>query len=195
MDRAAGAEALGPRHGETFRHHALAGEGGVAVHQERQHRGARGLVVALLLLGARLAQHHRIDRLEMRGVGGQRQMHLVAVELAVRRGAQMIFHVARALHFAMGLAEPPWNSWKMLAIGLGHHVGEHVQPPAMRHAEHDFLHAQLAAALDDLFHRGDQRFAAVETEALGAEEFHAAEFLERLRLRSACSGSRACLPA
>ena len=38
----------------------------------------------LILLGADLAEHHGIDDLEMRGVGGQRQMDAVAVELAVR---------------------------------------------------------------------------------------------------------------
>jgi hypothetical protein len=52
--------------------------------------------LALVLLGARLAQHHRIDDFEMRRVGGQRQVHLVAVELAVGRGAEMVLHVARA---------------------------------------------------------------------------------------------------
>ena len=41
MDGAAGAETLGAGHGETFRHHALAGEGGIAVDQQRQHAGAR----------------------------------------------------------------------------------------------------------------------------------------------------------
>ena len=40
MDGAAGAEALGARRGEAFRHHALAGEGRIAMNQQRQHRGA-----------------------------------------------------------------------------------------------------------------------------------------------------------
>ncbi len=52
----------------------------------------------------------------------------------------------------------------------------------MRHAEHDFLHAEIAAALDDLLERRDQRFAAVEAEALGAGEFQVAEFLEAFGL-------------
>jgi len=50
----------------------------------------------------------------------------------------------------------------------------------MAHAEHDLLHAELAAALDDLFQRRNRRLAAVETEALGPEEAHAREFLETL---------------
>ena len=52
----------------------------------------------------------------------------------------------------------------------------------MRHADDDFLHAEIAAALDDLLQRRDQRFAAVETEALGAGEFDVAEFLEAFGL-------------
>jgi hypothetical protein len=50
----------------------------------------------LVLLGAHLAEHDRIDDLEVRRVGGQRQVDLVAVELAVRRGAEVVLHVARA---------------------------------------------------------------------------------------------------
>jgi len=43
-----------------------------------------GLRAVLVLLGAHLAERHRIDDLEMRRIGGERQVHLVAVELAVR---------------------------------------------------------------------------------------------------------------
>ena len=52
----------------------------------------------------------------------------------------------------------------------------------MRHAEHDLLHAERAAALDDLLERRDHRLAAVEAEALGAGELDVAEFLEAFRL-------------
>ena len=48
----------------------------------------------------------------------------------------------------------------------------------MRHADHDFLHAEIAAALDDLLERRDQRFSAVETEALGAGELGVAELFK-----------------
>ena len=61
---------------------------------------------------------------------------------------------------------------------LAHHLRQDVEPAAMRHAEHDFLHAEIAAALDDLLERRDQRFAAVEAEALGAGIFDVEEFLE-----------------
>ncbi len=98
MQRAAGAVALQVGQPETFRHHALPGERGVAVHQQRHHRDALVRRIAVLvLLGAHLAEHHGIDDFEMRRIGGQRQMDLVVVELAVRRCAEMIFDVAGAL--------------------------------------------------------------------------------------------------
>ncbi len=50
----------------------------------------------------------------------------------------------------------------------------------MRHAQNDILDAQGAAALDDLFERRDQRFAAIETKPLGAGIFDVEEFLEPL---------------
>ena len=52
----------------------------------------------------------------------------------------------------------------------------------MRHAEHDVLDAQRAAALDDLLERRDQRLRAIEAEALGAGELDVEELLEALGL-------------
>ena len=52
----------------------------------------------------------------------------------------------------------------------------------MGHAEHDLLHAERAAALDDLLQRRDQRFAAVEAEALGALVLDVDELLEAFGL-------------
>src|ERR1700733_7746398 len=68
------------------------------------------------------------------------------------------------------------------AVRLGHHLRQPVEASAMRHADHDFLHAEIAAALDDLLQRGDQRLAAVESEAFGAGELDVAELLEALGL-------------
>jgi hypothetical protein len=57
--------------GEGLLHHALATEGGVAMHQHRQHLGA-DLVAATVLTSAHAALHHRVDDLQVRGVEGQR---------------------------------------------------------------------------------------------------------------------------
>ena len=63
----------------------------------------------------------------------------------------------------------------------------------MGHAEHDLLHAQRAAALDDLLQRRDQRLAAVEAEALGARVLDVEELLEALGLDQLLAGSPSCL--
>ena len=52
----------------------------------------------------------------------------------------------------------------------------------MGHAEDDLLHAERAAALDDLLERRDRRLGAVEAEPLGAGEAQVAELLEAFRL-------------
>ena len=182
MHRAAGAVAAQSGKPEALGDHALAGERRVAVDQQRHHHGAvfrRG--AELILLGAHLAEHHRIDDFEMRRIGGERQMHLVAVELAVRRGAEVVFDVARALDL-VGRRRAALEFVEDGAVRLGHDLRQHVEPAAMRHADHDLAHAERAAALDDLLQRRDHRLAAVETEALGAGEFQVAEFLEAFGL-------------
>ena len=117
----------------------------------------------------------------MRRVGGQRQVDLVAVELAVRRGAEVILDVARALDL-VGRGRAALELVEDDAVRLAEHLGEHVQPAAMGHAEDDLLHAERAAALDDLLERRDQRLAAVEAEALGAGVLDVDELLEAFRL-------------
>ena len=59
----------------------------------------------------------------------------------------------------------------------------------MRHADHDVADAELAAALQDLLDAGDQRFAAVEAEALGADELDAEIALQPLGLDDPLAGS------
>ena len=112
--------------------------------QQRHAPAARSIDVAveLVLLGAHLAEHHRIDDLEMRGVGGQRQMHLVAVELAVRGGAEVVLHVAGAFD-VVGREGAALELVEEGAVRLAHHLRQHVEAAAMGHAEDDLLHAEL----------------------------------------------------
>ena len=96
----------------------------------------------------------------------------------------MVFDVAGALH-VLRVGGHALEFREDRLIGLAHHVGEHVEPAAVRHADDDFLDAELAAALDDLFQRGNGRFAAVEAEALGARMFLVEELFENLGLDQA----------
>ena len=170
------------RQAEAFRHHALAGESRVAVDQQRHHhRAVFRRRAVLVLLGAHFAERDRVDDFEMRRVRRQRQMHLVAVELAVRRSAEVVLHVAGAFD-VVRRRRAALEFVEQHAVRLAHHLRQHVEAAAMRHAEADFLHAEIAAALDDLLERRDQRLAAVEAEALGAGELDVEEFFEAFGL-------------
>src|SRR5690242_3988396 len=89
----------------------------------------------------------------------------------------MVLHVARAFDVvrrrraALELVEDG-------AVRLAHHLCQHVEPAAVRHADDDLFDAESAAALDDLLERRNHRLAAVEAEALGAGKLDVAEFLE-----------------
>src|SRR5262252_1616340 len=106
-------------------------------------------------------------------------MHAVTVELAIRRGAKMVFHVAGAFD-RIGRRRAAFEFMKDGAVRLGHHLRQNAEAAAMRHADDDLAHAERAAALDDLLQRRDHGFGAIEAEALGPGEFHIAEFFETL---------------
>src|SRR3546814_16887840 len=71
-----------------------------------------------------------------------------ALELPVRRGAEVIFYVARAADI-LRIGRAAGEFAEDDAIGLAQDVGENVEAAAMGHAEDDFLHAVLAAIFDD----------------------------------------------
>ena len=104
---------------------------------------------------------HRVDGLEVAGVGGEGDLDLVAVEpdeLAVR--SEVVFHVAGALHgarvdVALELAED-------LAVALADDVGQHVQPASVGHPDADLVELGLGGRLADLVEQRDRRLAAFE---------------------------------
>ena len=77
---------------------ALAGERGVAVDQDRQHRVRAGRV-DLVLGRPDHAHHDRVDRLEVARVGGQLEADVGARRADVLAGrAEVVLDVAGALH-------------------------------------------------------------------------------------------------
>ncbi len=151
MDGAARAIAAQAGEIEGFRHQALAGERGIAV-QEQAHDLLAFLVPALALLAAHLAEHDGVDGLQVRRVGGERQVYRTAVKDPVRRRAEVILDVAGALH-VVRVRRGALEFGKDRLQRLAHHAGEHVEPPAVGHADDDVLDAELAAALEDLLER------------------------------------------
>ena len=178
VDRAADPVALELGQVEGLGHQALAGEGRVAVHQQGHDLGPVAVAV-LHLLGAHLADDHRVHRLQVRGVGGQRQVDGVALEGPVGRGAEVVLDVAGAAD-VLGMGGAALELREDRREGLAHEVGQDVEAAAVRHADHDLLQAQLAAALEDLLQRRDHGLAAVQAEALGAGVLLVEELLEDL---------------
>ena len=74
----------------------------------------------------------------------------------------------------------PSNSEKICLTILAHHVGQHVQPAAVRHADHHFGHVVGGGALQNLLQNGQRGFAAFQREALLAHEAGMQEVLELL---------------
>ncbi len=162
---AAGAVAAQLRHLQRLGDDALAGEGRVAVQQDRQDGEAVLALVDDVLLGAHDALEDRVDGLEVRRVGLQADRDRVAGQARERAlGAEVVLHVARAVRgarvdVALELAED-------LRVALADDVGEHVEAAAVRHADRDLVEALLGRALQDAVEQRDERLAALEREAL-----------------------------
>ena len=114
-------------------------------------------------------------------MAGQGQVDDVVVEFPIRRGTEVVFDIAGPLDFvrfeiaSLKLVEDRLER-------LAHDICQDVEPAPMRHADDDFANSQRAAALDDLFHRRNQGFPAVEAESLCAGVLDVEKFLEFLGL-------------
>jgi hypothetical protein len=78
-------------------------------------------------------------------------------------------------------------------VGLAEHVGEHVDPPAVRHAKDHLLDAERAGVLDHRVKEGDERVAALEREALGGRIAELEELLEALGANQAVEDAQPVL--
>ena len=134
VDRAAGAVPAQLGQVERLGDDALPGERRVTVEEDRQDGEVLAGEVEPVLLGPDDALEHRVDRLEVRGVGREvdlRRRAALGDELAL--GAEVVLHVAGALDrvgvlLALELAED-------LPVGLAGDVGEDVEPATVRHTD------------------------------------------------------------
>jgi hypothetical protein len=125
-------------------------------------------VADAVLLGAHAADRHRVDELEVARVEAERE-----VDRAARSGdvigavPHVVLHVAATeVQVGIGVGELAED----LGGALAHDVREHVQAPAVGHADDDLADAVLAGDLDGQVEQRDQALAALERETLGAEE-------------------------
>src|SRR5438309_5581863 len=178
VHRAARAVAVELGEPERLGHHPLAGEGRIAVHEDRHDARVLG-VVQVLLLGAHHALDDRVDRLQVARVGGQREVDLPPrARGVVARVAEVILDVAVPGRL-LG-EQAPLELRNDHLVGLAEHVGEHVDPPAVRHAEDHLLDAERAGVLDHRVEEGNERVAALGRETLGGRIAELEELLEAL---------------
>ena len=141
----------------------------------------RSVLGQLVLLGPHHALDHGVDRLEMRGVGGQGhgQLGPRCRATKVAAGPLVVLDVTRALdrvgvEIALELAED-------LAVGLAHDVGQDVQPAPVGHPEDRLGRTRRRRASSSRASRSDDgRFGPFEAEPLLAHVAGVEEALEGL---------------
>ena len=182
VDRAADRIGLELAEVQRFLNDALARKGGVAVHQDDQ--AALTLVVVVpVLLGPHAPQGNGIHELEVAGVEAQRDVYVTAVDgLPVGAEPEVVLHVAAAaVQMGVDIRELTEN----LLRALAHDVREHVEPAAMRHAQHDLFHAVGRRLLDRQDEQRDQALGPLERKTLRADELLLDELFENHRVRQA----------
>src|SRR5690606_4572033 len=93
-------------------------------------------------------------------------------------GAEVVLHVARALHALR--VEVALELREDLRVALAGDVGHHVETAAVGHADADLVEAVLRRLRQDRVEQRDERLAALEREALLPDELRLQERLERL---------------
>ncbi len=167
-------------HVEAFGGDALAGEGRVAVDQDR-HALVPLVVVAEPLLGAGPAEDDGIGELQVRGIGREGDPDRLAAVGGEAAGVPLVvLHVAAALDEVLlpGLLE----FGEDLVVGLVQDVHEHVQPAAVGHGDRVLLDSVRRPVLGQFVEHGDERLAAVEAEPLLAAVPGLQEVLEAVGL-------------
>ena len=188
VERAAGRVADELLEVEGLGDDSLAGEGGVAVDEDRQRNGRildSGGRRAVGLLRARDAFDDRVDSLEVARVRGEQDGGLAGARAAPADGAQVVLHVA-----ARAFRSPGDRLDRPLALELAKHllvrpsddVSEDVEPPAVGHADHDLVGARLGADLDRLVEHRNHHVEAFDRELLLPEELALEVVLEALDL-------------
>ena len=164
VDRAESAVAARLGQVQGLHDHALAGEGGIAVHDDGQHLAA---VLVAPAIHARLAGafDHRVDDFQMRRIESQRQVHRSARRRDVTGEALVVLDVASRQVVGVTALE----LGEQVGRHLAQRIDQHVQTPAMGHSDHDFLDAGFAGPLDQVVHGGDEALTAFQREPLLAD--------------------------
>ena len=146
---------------QCFHHHALTGECRVAMHQHRQYLQTFRVGTAVHASTHR-AFNDRVHNLQMGRIERQRQVNRTACGRHIRAETLVVFHVTAGQVFRRCMVK----LCKQIGGHFAQRIDQHIQATPVRHANHDFLHTDFAAALDQLVHAGNEAFAAFKREAL-----------------------------
>mmetsp|Transcript_53699 Transcript_53699/g.148935 ORF Transcript_53699/g.148935 Transcript_53699/m.148935 type:complete len:420 (+) Transcript_53699:1617-2876(+) len=171
----------------------LTSKGSVTVQQDRHHPlPGRFRIPQVVLLCPRPSKCHRADSLQVGGVGFEREGYGAHIWVCPDvRCAEVVLHIAR---------RGPVLSVELVNLGahvvcgaheLGQHprhwlaedTHEHIEPTAVRHAEHKLLNAHLHAPVNQGLEARDNSLPAVNTEAL-----HCLELVPQEALKTICNG-------
>src|SRR5579883_42407 len=176
----------GPARGVPFQlrkvqrlsHNALTGKGGIAMDQDGDYSLAL-LVAQPVLLGPYNTLHYRIHGFEMAGVERYGYNDFLAIgSLPDAAGAQVVFDIAGALR---AVRIDAFELREDLHHGLANDIGQHIQAPAVRHADHGFVHAGIRGAVQNFIQDHDGRLGAFQREAFVPHEARVEKMLELFR--------------
>lgn len=157
----------------------LTGERSISMDQNTHSGFVGGLIVIEVLDGAGLSENNGILRLQMRGVGNQRQVNTLSRRSrALKVHAQVVLDIARSLVASFGgSAELAENR----LVGLAYDVGQDIETTAVRHTNDDILHTIVHGAVNESLHSGNHSLTTLKTESLVVGVFGREERLERGR--------------
>jgi hypothetical protein len=132
-----------------------------------------------MLLSAASAHHAGVNSFQMGGVSHQRELDLVSsITVASTEGcSKMVLDVT-----SLGVDSLSTLLWlNTLELGhdclhgLAHDVGESVETASVRHSDHEGAGTLFDGGVNAELEAWNERFAALETEALHGVEFHCHE--------------------
>ena len=180
VQRAAGPVSAEVREIECLGDHPFTGEGRVPVHEHREH--PRFIAAAGgALQRARRPLEHGIHELEMTRIRHERDRHIAARRRAHGVRAEVVLHVAGVARRLRAVL--PVELLKNVGGRLLEHVREHIDAPAVRHADHDILGARRRRARDRGVEHRDEGVGPLDGEALVPLVGPAEETLETVDVR------------
>src|SRR5882724_9443376 len=164
---------------QSLLHDSLPSKSGVPMNEQSHPAFALGVTDPVLFC-ARASEGDGVNELKMAGIEAKREMNFFAMDRRpIGAVTQMIFYISSVrLRFPIRISKLAKNS----ARALAHDIGQHVEPAAMRHTEHDFLNSLGPGLFNGQIEQGNQALRAFERKTFGADKFLANKLFESNRI-------------